>query len=336
MSGSLRDASERAWRNLPPREAVYAFASPEILVALRAHRERTGVGPARLLKNRDDLPSGMTIRGLAAFIHGECMRIRRHYLDYALALWEELPDQNLVTLTPEIRETLRAHMARTGKGAAAVLRGARDKPEGLGAQQILDWLHGKLRARRDHLQYVLSLYEQPPDRGTSSHVRVTLSIRAELTRLMRRTAVSPETLLPEAPDAAQRLRDAMEGKARLASRVELDRALDRWRGLLDRRGLPLRKKLAPTKHERTALTDAVRHALRANWMRVGLSIEAFVAALEDPPPGITGGQIHRWITDHALRTARKDHLEFVLAAWSRLPAGMGRLSRIHLIPFAQD
>jgi hypothetical protein len=82
-----------------------------------------------------------------------------------------------------------------------------------------------------------------------------------------------------------------------------------------------------------ALTPEIRAQLRGHWMRVGLPVVAFFRGLADPS-GLSAAMILRWMGDAAPRNVRKDHLEFVLAEWGKLPDGMGRLNRMHFLPFA--
>jgi hypothetical protein len=74
--------------------------------------------------------------------------------------------------------------------------------------------------------------------------------------------------------------------------------------------------------------------LRAHWLRVGLAVDLLFERLENPPSRLSAGIIRRWIGDNPPRRLRRDHLEFLIAAWTRLPDNMGRLRRIHFIPFA--
>lgn len=147
------------WESLPDRDGRYVLSTPQILALLRKHRVRTGVGVAKLLSRRDDLPEGLAIRQMENFYRGWVGKIRREHLDYVLDLWRALPDREFVPLTPEILSTLRGHIARTGKGAHAILRGARGKPDGLNAALIRSWLSGRASARKDQIDYVLKVYE---------------------------------------------------------------------------------------------------------------------------------------------------------------------------------
>ena len=84
------------------------------------------------------------------------------------------------------------------------------------------------------------------------------------------------------------------------------------------------------------MTPEIRAALHGHWMRAGLSIADFFRTIEDPPVGLTCGMVRRWLSDNAPRRVRKDHLECVLAAWEKLPAGQGHPRSIHFIPFAGE
>lgn len=165
MNGSVKavfdaryDLVLRIWESLPALRDHRAGNGPEIRAALRAHRERTGMGIVKLLKGRDDLPEGLKIATMENFYHGRTETVPAEHLDYVTKLWEALPERKRVSLTPEILSELRQHIERTGKGPVAVLRGAKDKPDGLKAAVVRTWFDGRATARQDHVDYMLKLY----------------------------------------------------------------------------------------------------------------------------------------------------------------------------------
>ena len=109
-----------------------------------------------------------------------------------------------------------------------------------------------------------------------------------------------------------------------------------WRALPDRERVAAGKaREAAKKKEKIELTLEIRAQLCGHWMRVGLSVDAFFARQTNPPSRLSRRMILRWISsDDAPRRVRRDHLEFVLAAWEKLPDGLGRARSIHFIPFA--
>lgn len=148
----------RTWERLPDLSTEYVVSDPQIRNLMREHRHRTSVGIVKLLRERQNVPEGLVIRQMEHFYYGRVKLVRRDYFEYVMALWQTMPDCGRVTLTPEMLATLRDHIERTGKGPVAILRGAKDKPDGLTGAIVRAWLKGQATARNDHVKYILSRY----------------------------------------------------------------------------------------------------------------------------------------------------------------------------------
>jgi len=153
-----------------------------------------------------------------------------------------------------------------------------------------------------------------------------------LHRHHRRTGVGLTRLLAgrvDAPDGLniEEIERFCSGEAKRLPRTHFEYLLDAWSKL------PNAPRQSRVRRDRIDLTPDLRAELRCHWLRVGLSIPAFFRSLDNPPPDLTAVKIWRWIDGRRPRRVRKGDLEFVLAAWRELPDGMGRLRRIHFIPF---
>ncbi len=204
--------------------------SADLIAELRAEQERTGVGIRKLLSRCADLPEGLNVSRIENVLGGRARWIFQEHLDYVLELWRALPSREFVELTPEIASRLRDYAKRTGKGRQAILRGARDKPDGLTSDVIRRWLTGTGTARKDQLEYIFARYE-----GRDDLAAVTPDLRAEIQRHIRRTGVNPEELLQEEEIALEGY-NWQNWPPRLMPEKDLQFFLDRWRALPDRRG----------------------------------------------------------------------------------------------------
>ena len=234
------------WRSLPDRELVrknaprllarlrtgeYVERTPEILEELRAERQRTGVGPYALLRDRPDIPDGFSAHTARRFCGGRIRTIRCGHLQYLQRLWADLPDSEVIALTPEILASLQARIERTGKGPHAILRGVKDLPDGLRSSIIRSWLKGVKTARKDHLDYVFRCYDHP-----EKTVLVTQAQRAAIRRHVRRTGVFPNEMIKilglklSGPDNLEQSWPASRMREQ-----DLHLLLERWRALPDRR-----------------------------------------------------------------------------------------------------
>lgn len=234
------------WRSLPDRELLrkntprllarlrtgeYVESAPEILEQLRAERQRTGVGINTLLRDRPDIPDGFSTHIARKFCSGGIRTIKHAYLEYLRRLWADLPTREYVAMTPDILADLRSRMERTGKGAYAILRGAKDRPDSLTSSTVLSWLKGVQTARKDHLDYVFRCYDHP-----EKIVLVTQAQRAEIRRHVRRTGVMPDKMVKmlglnlTAPDNLKQPWPATRMREQ-----DLHVLLERWRALPERR-----------------------------------------------------------------------------------------------------
>jgi hypothetical protein len=68
------------------------------------------------------LPEGLDARQVENYYRGFFGKIRRDHLDFMMERWRALPSREFVLLTPEIVATLRAHIARMGRGPVAILQ----------------------------------------------------------------------------------------------------------------------------------------------------------------------------------------------------------------------
>jgi hypothetical protein len=170
MGGEVKTVCPRAytlaletWTRLPDD-----VDADQARARMRAEAARTGVGLWKLLSARDNMPEGLSVKRVLNFYERRQDRVAPDHLHYLLKLWAALPSRRFVRLTPEIRAELRSYIDRTGKGPQAMLRGAKDKPEGLKAAVITAWLNGQREARRDQFDYVLRRYEEADD-GKPDH-----------------------------------------------------------------------------------------------------------------------------------------------------------------------
>lgn len=219
------------WASLPEAPEKIQLTD-ERLAGLRAHIARTGVGVMRLLRDQDDVPEGLNATAFENWFKPSVKTARRDHVEYLEGKWKALDSVETVEITPALRQTLRAHKTRTGKGPRALLRGARDKPEGLRADAIQRWMSGNTRAaRKDHLDYVLKRWAQ---------ARVAMPLDATLRRTLRahiaRTGVGSIALLRGARDMPEGLTPArieswIHGTAKTALREHVDYVLRRWESL---------------------------------------------------------------------------------------------------------
>lgn len=103
---------------------------PDLLTALRHHRQRTCVGAKALLNTLDDVPDGIDAGRIDYWLSGDAKSAPKDHVLYVLNNWENLPTLQTVHITDNLFETLTDHRNRTGVGQCALLSGRKDIPEG--------------------------------------------------------------------------------------------------------------------------------------------------------------------------------------------------------------
>lgn len=246
------------WRALPDRDGAYVVYSPAIRAAMEAELTRTGIGIFKFVSGLSDVPDGLTGNKIRNFYSGNSKWLARAHAEYIIGKLKALPDRvsETLPLTPEILETLRAHVLRTGKGPSAILRAAHDRPTGLTGSIIHSWLSEKTAtARKDHLDYVLMRYE---GHQVSDRIDITGAMLAELRAQAARTGVGPHALLSGAKDKPTRLngntvQNWMRGCSRTTSNDQFNYVLARWRTLPDAGTSPLPRRLTACQQYHAAL-----------------------------------------------------------------------------------
>jgi hypothetical protein len=133
--------------------------------ALRAHIARTGIGPFTLVKDHFRGQAGISVSLLYTWLHGTAQTVWLDRYSLVLKTWESLPslDDRYISRTPEIQRVLRDHRKRTGIGIVKLLSQRDDLPNGLTARTMEDFYRDRIR--RDHLDYVISLWRALPGSG---------------------------------------------------------------------------------------------------------------------------------------------------------------------------
>lgn len=77
-------------------------------------------------------------------------------------------------------------------------------------------------------------------------------------------------------------------------------------------------KLPDIPSERAPISDIFRQKLHTERKRTGVSSAGLLIEASDPPDGLTANIINSWLTGRA-KTARKDHMDWVIATYRRAP-----------------
>jgi len=125
-----------------------------------------GLLPEKLFDGAADVPGGLNAGVIGEWLDGSASEAKKNHLDWVLARCKALSSVETprVAITEGLRATLIAHRERSGVAQSALLKGARDLPDGLSAPLITAWIGGFVdSARKDYLDYVIARWKALPD-----------------------------------------------------------------------------------------------------------------------------------------------------------------------------
>lgn len=222
-------------------------------------------------------------------------------------------------LTQDMIAELHDHVGRTGTGSARLLRGAKDKPQGLKSGIVDSWLHGLVESvRPEYHAYVLARWASLPDRR---RMPLTTEMSATLNAEMVRTGLGPVTALRGGRDRPPDLTHAVVSGSAGATVNTV--AVEHWEYLLGRlRALP--DATTPTRSRlvqrrvRQAITEGELAELRVHRERTGRGGGVLLRNAPDKPPGVTSAMISNWLSGRS-KMADSDHIAYVLARYRAWP-----------------
>lgn len=220
------------------------------------------------------------------------------------------------------RAELVSHAERTGVGAMQLLRGMRDKPAGLTAPVVGNWLNGKAQtAVPAHVDYMLAKWSTLP-----SNIRIALTsdLRAALIAEIERTGKGPVQILKRATDVPDGLSHAMI-QSWTSDRPKPGTVGEaHWAYVMARyRALPIGT--SPSKLSgrilrscQIEISESDLAELRHHRARTGIGSALLLRNVGDKPSGLTPAMISAWLSGEA-KKATPDLVTYVLARYRAWP-----------------
>lgn len=329
--------NEENGKTPPTRERIRI--TDEMRDMLFGCRARTGIGSRNLLRiTPGPHPEGLSTDLIESWLTGRTKTVRTDLWHYVLGAWKNAPaassvGRNLgpgrITVTDAMKAELRYLKDATGVGPHRLMRlGPEPKPQGLRTHTIQTWLNGLAStARSDHWQYVLDAWASMPRR-----LVITDEMRVQLQALRTNSGLGATRLLRLAPNPIpsglkpSTVNGWLSGAAKTVRTDHWQYILDVWQslpqsiaaGAIPADTPPVPVPPPPPRPQRVPMTDDKRRKLREQRERTGLGPSAFITAVGDRPKGLGQASIAGWLSGTA-KTARADHLAFVLRKWAELP-----------------
>lgn len=220
-----------------------------------------------------------------------------------------------IYLTKARLALLRSHVRRTGVAIPALLKMHEKKARGITSKIADDWLTGRAKtADARHYKTLIMIYETLPDKNgllTEVSEETLLDLRKEISR----SGMSARNILVRAENIPEGLtvfhaENLVRGLLRKTRRDYLEFLLSEW------------KKQADTSTRRITITrEMLAHMLKERE-RTGLGPMALLRGTQNErPQGLTTNLMDSWLVGNT-KSARKDHLDFVLRRWKETPSSI--------------
>jgi len=312
------------WKKMPNEEESFTLITPELITKIKSQISRTGVSTEHILDGRNDVPQGVTIAQIGAWLYQpQRKRINIEQFDYVWNLWTSLPDNPKVQITDDIIEQLRAHQSKTGFGPAALLSGRRhETPEGLDSSKIQCWMRGTVKsAQKDHLDYVLNLWENfTPIEG--SYVRSSPELHSVINEHIERTGIGAYTILrgqvPEKPKGinGRLVSNFLKNQGIRIRKDYLAYALKRWEETPDRVGGPKKKRYIAPKENYAEISTKDLERLQ-HFRDIGLTPTELIRKAKNVPDGVNAQTVVCWVNG-TISNAQPHCVAFVLDEYEKL------------------
>lgn len=132
---------------------------------LLAEKERTGLGPMRLLRGaRQEKPAGLTSKIIENWLNGSTQVVKSEHLNFVLKRFEQLaPDNTAIKITAEMRRKISSERTRTNISYTNLLKYNPDAPANLTSRRIMGWINGSVARIPSHeFNFVISAYKMLP------------------------------------------------------------------------------------------------------------------------------------------------------------------------------
>lgn len=163
----------------------------EIIAHIRSEIERTGCGPTLLLRGqRTKKPEGLSSDVITRWLNGNSKTGYAAHLDFVLALWEALPDENeaYVRLTPKHRKELKQKLKDTGASPRKLFSERDDMPEGFNWKHVHNMLSSSnKKLTKDNYAYLIKVFDEHQGKG---YIELTDEIREKIKDEIERTGLS--------------------------------------------------------------------------------------------------------------------------------------------------
>ncbi len=251
-----------------------------------------------------------------------------HFIDQRARTFDSLTMEWII-LTDDIREQLRGHQDQTGVGPMKLLRGRKDKPDGLTARIVVNWMAGtSKKAQKDHYDYMVALWEQQIPYERLSRIMIS-HFKLE----PKRTGVPLVSLIRLSDDVPEgltekHLANLLNGNGRRIRQDYWDFLSNGMAALPDKDATPSKPYIGRNKKPSEApkspnlrfITVEEREEIEAHIERTGIyGADLLTRFAKSKPEGLMVSTIRNWRAKREKRRSNAKYISWILRKYRSLP-----------------
>ncbi len=331
---ALYDEAMKQYAQWPDGYMLARPITKAMRLKLDAEIARTNVTNIDTLLHGFELPVYLNAPTMRGVISGNAKNIYSCQWDFIIRCFKAQPSINSVEITAERMETLHSLMRDKNFRKDQILRIIDlAYPGQYSPLSIKRLVAGKLtRMKQEDWDNIITAIKTSDKRTThATNITITESMREEFNQHLERTGASNRQLANMLAGSKYSLPSALITNIKTGYRKNIEPEL--WDTLLNKlRNLPDTKPKANitplgrtqktnnlnSKPALQKITAAYRERMDYHRKRTGVYQKAMLDGAKAPPKGLTSNMVLNWIS-RATRYARKEHLDWVINEYEKLP-----------------
>ncbi len=240
-----------------------------------------------------------------------------------------------VEITPDIIQQFKACKEVSGIGATALLKGKKDRPDGLSGGMVNKWINGETKTAKEHyVDYILKIWP-----NADIVVKITEERSKQLQHKRQTIGVGGIVLFKSIINPPKGLNKGIVdsiiyGKIKSTKKKYLE-AIELTYAEIERDPSKISTKPIKTRsyNDRcydgryVVLTEELIRELKSYKEQSAIGVKSFLKNCKDIPEGLSISIIESWLSG-VRKSARKDYFEYVSEKWKDLSISPYRYIKI--------
>lgn len=290
------------------------FLNQDFISLLESEAKRTGLGPKGLLKDRTDIPDGLTDTQIASWSAGtkrtnvrRTLKAPKSHIEYVKNLYAQTASSTRILITEDLIAHFYSEAERTGTVSRAVTKGRKDFPEGMNENSIFYWITKQVAsAEKAHVDFAKKIYADLPD---DKKISLKDDFVAALAKEVQRTGMGPKALFNDRNDIPDKLKPQivvswLTKASKVARTTHIKYVTELYAATPD--------------STRRPITEEFAQWIESQIKRTGMSPETLLKNRTDVPDGLSARMIKRWRVMES-DTAEEAHMDYIKQQYDAQP-----------------